>query len=85
MISRKRGYDLAEDGKAVRDLKYESRVETRVFENCTRETRDRDSGIFKFLFYVLKLGQKAIICIDFRTSSMSFIKSVILAVHLCVR
>ena len=35
-------------GKAVRDLKFESRVETRVFENGTRETRDRDSGPFKF-------------------------------------
>ena len=26
--------------KAVRDLKFEPRVETRVFENGTRETRD---------------------------------------------
>ena len=44
--------------KAVRDLKFESRVETRVFENGTRETRDRDSGPFNFLSYVLKFGKK---------------------------
>ena len=31
-------YDIS--NKAVRDLKFESRVETRVFENWTHETRD---------------------------------------------
>ena len=51
--------------KAVRDLKFESRVETRVFENGTRETRDRDSGIFNFLCYVLNWVQKCLIRIDF--------------------